>query len=98
MGRRRVAIVPHTHWDREWQAPFEVVRIDLVDLLDGLLDLLETDHSFTASLLAAQRARVDDSLGRRPEPENRSGPLSASGSLEVAPGPWRLTVFLVGAG
>ena len=26
MGRRRVAIVPHTHWDREWYLPFAVYR------------------------------------------------------------------------
>jgi len=35
--RRRVDIVPHTHWDREWYSPFQTFRLRLVDLLDGLL-------------------------------------------------------------
>ena len=95
MGRRRVAIVPHTHWDREWQAPFEVVRIDLVDLLDGLLDLLETDHSFTAFLLDGQTAPVDDYLELRPGADERIRRLVASGRLEI--GPWYVPMdeFLV---
>ena len=37
MTARRVAIVPHTHWDREWYEPFQTFRLKLVDLLDGLL-------------------------------------------------------------
>ena len=29
-----VAIVPHTHWDREWYSPFQTFRLRLVKLLD----------------------------------------------------------------
>ena len=42
---QRVGIVPHTHWDREWYAPFQVFRARLVRLLDELLPLLERDLS-----------------------------------------------------
>ena len=38
---RDVVIVPHTHWDREWYAPFQTFRLKLVDLVDDLLPLLE---------------------------------------------------------
>src|SRR2546421_6067188 len=95
MGRRRVAIVPHTHWDREWYAPFEVVRLDLVDLLDDLLALLETDDAFTAFLLDGQVAPVDDYLEVRPEAEERIRRLVTSGRLEI--GPWYVPMdeFLV---
>jgi alpha-mannosidase len=40
MTPRRVAIVPHTHWDREWYEPFQTFRMKLVDALDRLLDLM----------------------------------------------------------
>ena len=29
-----VAIVPHTHWDREWYEPFQTFRMRLVKLFD----------------------------------------------------------------
>ena len=38
-----VAIVPHTHWDREWYAPFQAFRLRLVQLFDELLPMLERD-------------------------------------------------------
>ena len=38
---RRLVVVPHTHWDREWYRTREEFRHRLVRLLDGLLDLLE---------------------------------------------------------
>ena len=41
--RRRVHIVPHTHWDREWYSSFQTFRLRLVDLLDGLLPRMEAD-------------------------------------------------------
>ena len=37
MSPRRVAIVPHTHWDREWYEPFQTFRLRLVRLLDALI-------------------------------------------------------------
>jgi hypothetical protein len=95
MSGRRVAIVPHTHWDREWYAPFEVVRVDLVEVLDGLLDLLEADDTFTAFVLDGQMAPVDDYLDVRPEAEERIRLLAGSGRLEI--GPWYVPMdeFLV---
>jgi hypothetical protein len=95
MGRRRVAIVPHTHWDREWYTPFEVVRLDLVELLDEVLDLLETDDTFTAFVLDGQTAPVDDYLELRPEAEERIRRLVSAGRLEI--GPWYVPMdeFLV---
>ena len=33
-ARTVVGIVPHTHWDREWYAPFQDFRHRLVRILD----------------------------------------------------------------
>ena len=62
-----VAIVPHTHWDREWYSPFQTFRLRLVDLLDELLPMLEHDLSYARFLLDGQTAVLDDYLEVRPE-------------------------------
>ena len=83
-----VAIVPHTHWDREWYEPFQVFRVRLVHLLDELLDLLERDLSYTRFLLDGQTAVLDDYLEIRPEAAARLERLAASGRVQV--GPWMI--------
>ncbi len=92
---RRVAVVPHTHWDREWYAPFETFRLRLVDTLDGLLTLLEDDPSYRHFLLDGQLAMVDDYLQVRPEEEPRLRRLASAQRLTV--GPWYVLMdeFLV---
>src|SRR5882762_4622135 len=67
MPPTNVGIVPHTHWDREWYAPFQVFRARLVRLLDELLPLLEHDLSYARFLLDGQTVVVDDYLEVRPE-------------------------------
>jgi alpha-mannosidase len=83
---RRVDIVPHTHWDREWYSPFQTFRLRLVDLLDGLLPQLEADPSYAHFLLDGQMAVVDDYLAVRPEAEPRLRALAATGRMAM--GPW----------
>ncbi len=77
MPPRRVAIVPHTHWDREWYEPFQTFRLRLVELLDDLLDLMESDPSYARYLLDGQMAVIDDYLEVRPEHED--APSTARG-------------------
>ena len=83
---RRVDIVPHTHWDREWYSPFQSFRLRLVDLLDDLLPQLEGDPSYAHFLLDGQMAVVDDYLAVRPEAEERIRALATSGRMAM--GPW----------
>ena len=85
---KAVGIVPHTHWDREWYAPFQRYRVQLVHLVDDLLDLLEGDPSFTRFLLDGQTAVLDDYLAVRPEAEPRLRALAGAGRLQV--GPWMI--------
>jgi mannosylglycerate hydrolase len=95
-ARRRVHIVPHTHWDREWYASFQTFRLRLVDLLDDLLPRMEADPSYARFLLDGQLAVVDDYLAVRPEAEDRLRRLVGSGRIAV--GPWYTLPdeFLVG--
>ncbi len=84
--RRRVDVVPHTHWDREWYSSFQSFRLRLVDLLDDLLPRMEDDPSYARFLLDGQLAVVDDYLAVRPEQADRLRRLVGSG--RVAVGPW----------
>lgn len=85
-GRRTVAVVPHTHWDREWYLPFQTFRLRLVELLDDLLPKLETDPSYAHFLLDGQLAVVDDHLAVRPGDIDRLRRLNTAGRIAV--GPW----------
>jgi mannosylglycerate hydrolase len=86
MTPRRVAIVPHTHWDREWYKSFQDFRLDLVDLVDALIPLLESDDSYPHFMLDGQMAVIDDYLEVRPASEGRLRALAAAGRISL--GPW----------
>ena len=62
MPRRKVALVPHTHWDREWYEPFEFMRLRLADAVDAILA-----GSYAHFLFDGQMAMVEDYLALRPE-------------------------------
>jgi mannosylglycerate hydrolase len=86
MTARRIAIVPHTHWDREWYKSYQEFRLALVELIDTLIPLLERDASYPHFMLDGQMAVVDDYLEVRPEAEERLRALAAAGRLSM--GPW----------
>ena len=86
MTARRIAIVPHTHWDREWYKPYQDFRLNLVELIDTLIPLLEQDASYPYFMLDGQMAVVDDYLEVRPENEGRLRALAAAGRVSM--GPW----------
>src|SRR5256885_17266498 len=81
----RVAIVPHTHWDREWYSPFQTFRLRLVKLLDALLPMLERDLSYARFLLDGQTAVLDDYLEVRSAAEATLTRPAAAGPPAHAP-------------
>jgi alpha-mannosidase len=78
-------VVPHTHWDREWYLPFERFRLRLGMTVDGVLDTLERDPSFTTFTLDGQAIVLEDYVDVRPENEGRLRALLAAGRLEAGP-------------
>jgi alpha-mannosidase len=86
MTARRIAIVPHTHWDREWYKSYQDFRMNLVDLIDTLLPLAESDPSYPYFMLDGQMAVVDDYLEVRPDAEERLRAMAAAGRISM--GPW----------
>ncbi len=86
MDFKKIVVVPHTHWDREWYLPFQRFRYMLVELVDDLLDILaKQDYRFT---LDGQTVVLEDYLEIR---ENRRDELLQhirDGKITV--GPWYL--------
>ena len=85
MSDFRYLVVPHTHWDREWYLPFEQFRLRLGAVVDGVLDTLERDPSFTSFTLDGQAIVLEDYVEVRPENAGRLQALLAAGRLEVGP-------------
>jgi alpha-mannosidase len=85
-SRPEILLVPHTHWDREWYQPFADFRERLVQMMDGLIEILDRDPGFAHFHLDGQVAMVDDYLEVRPEREADIRRLAAAGRISL--GPW----------
>ncbi|MBV8221709.1 MAG: hypothetical protein JO325_24865, partial [Solirubrobacterales bacterium] len=81
----RFFVVPHTHWDREWYAPFEEFQLRLATVVDEVIGVLESDASFPCFTLDGQAIVIEDYLDIRPENEARLRALIEAGRLEVGP-------------
>lgn len=92
---RKVAVVAHTHWDREWYQSYQYFRRQLVAVLDELLPRLEADAGSGPFLLDGQLAVIDDYLEVRPAAADAIRRLTAAGRLTI--GPWYVLMdeFLV---
>ncbi|WP_318378233.1 glycoside hydrolase family 38 C-terminal domain-containing protein [Enterobacter sp.] len=86
MKKKQIYVVAHCHWDAEWYFTCEDSHILLVENLDYLLDLLETDASFTSYTFDGLAIVLDDYLQVRPENEARLKALISARRLFV--GPW----------
>ncbi len=96
MKRRVLMVVPHTHWDREWYEPFEVMRVRLVRMMDRLLEVLESQPEISCFLLDGQTICVDDYLAVRPERRPQLERLVKAGRLVVGPCYVMPDQFLIG--
>jgi mannosylglycerate hydrolase len=78
-------VVPHVHWDREWYAPFEVMRFHLVRFMDELVDTLEAEPDLPVFLLDGQAVIVEDYLEVRRSQRDRVVALVRAGRLRPGP-------------
>ena len=87
----RVHVIPHTHWDREWYMTSASYRAILIELLDGLMDILDENPHYRSFTFDGQVAPIDDYLAALPEQtkaatEARLRHLISSGRIQI--GPW----------
>lgn len=81
-----IHLISHTHWDREWYRTYQQFRLQLINLIDKLLEILDRDNEFCSFLLDGQAIILDDYLEIRPERKPDLERLVKSGRLFV--GPW----------
>lgn len=83
--KKKVFVISHSHWDREWYLSFEKHRLRLVKLVDEVLDLIDNDPEFNSFQLDGQAIIIDDYLAIRPENKERVDRAIANGKLRVGP-------------
>jgi alpha-mannosidase len=83
---KRVFLVPLTHWDREWYEPFEGFLARLIQMMDTLIELADSDPPLAHFHLDGQTAMIDDYLAVRPERRPDVERLAREGRISV--GPW----------
>ncbi|MGY5879298.1 MAG: glycoside hydrolase family 38 C-terminal domain-containing protein [Candidatus Thorarchaeota archaeon] len=86
MVTKKVFIVPHTHWDREWYLPFQKFRYSLVQLIDELLKILE-EQDFVF-MLDGQTIVLEDYNEIRPDRMQEL--LQRIREEKISVGPWYL--------
>ncbi|SPC36444.1 putative mannosylglycerate hydrolase [Carnobacterium divergens] len=82
---KKVSIIAHSHWDREWYLPYEQHHMRLVELMDDLLELFETDPDFDSFHLDGQTIILDDYLQVRPEKKALVQKYITEGKLKIGP-------------
>lgn len=83
---KKVHIVPHMHWDREWYFTTEESRILLVNNMEEIMEMLETNQDYPYYVLDGQTAILEDYFAVKPENKERVKKLVQEGRLII--GPW----------
>ena len=64
---KRVFVVSHTHWDREWYFSKSTFQMMNADMMAHLLDILANNPSFTSFMLDGQLIALEDYLEIHPD-------------------------------
>ncbi len=90
-----MAVYYHTHWDREWYLPFRAYQVRLSEVVDEILERLESG-ALPCFMLDGQTVVLNDYLELRPQNAARMRALIEAGKLKI--GPWFVMPdeFLVG--
>lgn len=83
---KKVFVVPHTHWDREWFFTSSKAKVYLLKDLKDVLDCLDKGGAFKSFLLDGQTSLIEDYLQWRPQDKARVKRLVEKKKLFL--GPW----------
>lgn len=83
---KKAYVVTHTHWDREWRYPLWENRMKLVELMEELLEVLDTNEGYRSYLLDGQCVMIEDYLKVKPQDKDRIMKYVKEGRLSI--GPW----------
>ncbi|MBQ3553513.1 MAG: alpha-mannosidase [Clostridia bacterium] len=83
---KKAYVVTHTHWDREWRYPIWENRQYLIDMIDELLEILDTQPEYSCFLMDGQSVIIEDYLEFKPENREKIEGYIKAGKIDV--GPW----------
>ncbi len=86
MPKKQAFVVTHTHWDREWRYPIWENRQYLIDMIDELLEILDTNEEYSCFLMDGQSVIIEDYLELKPENREKVEGYIKAGKIDV--GPW----------
>ena len=84
--KRKIHVIPHSHWDREWYFTTSRSKVYLMKDLGDVLNTLENDSEFKYFMVDAQGSLLDDYIKWRPQDKERISKLVNDGRLVI--GPW----------
>lgn len=79
-------VISNTHWDREWRFSFQRNRQMLVDMIDAVVEILESEPKYKAFHLDSQSIVLRDYLEIKPG--NRSCIQKLIEEKKLLVGPW----------
>lgn len=83
---KKVYVVTHTHWDREWYFTIEDSNLLLVENMNYLMDILEKNKDYASFLFDAQSSLIEEYL--KVCPENKSRLQKLVQDKRIIFGPW----------
>ena len=83
MAKKLIHLINGTHWDREWRHTAEQSKLRLVDLVDNIINLLETKESYTYFCVDGGTIVIEDYLTIRPENKERIVNLIKAGRMQI---------------
>lgn len=84
--KKKVYVVPHSHWDREWYFTIEDSNILLSENMPYLMDVLEHDKEYKSYTFDAQLSVVEELIKLYPEEQERLKNLVSDKRIFI--GPW----------
>jgi alpha-mannosidase len=84
--KKSIYMFSGTHWDREWYHTFQGFRYMLVDVMNSLIEGLESDPSFETFHLDGQTIVLEDFLEIEPDKRERLQKLIKDERIII--GPW----------
>lgn len=84
--KKKVYVVPHSHWDREWYFTISDSNIILHENLQGLIQVLATNPTYNYYVFDGQTSVIEEYLKWRPEDAKILYALIKEKKLFV--GPW----------
>ena len=81
--KRKIHVIPHSHWDREWYFTTSRSKVYLMKDLGDVLNTLENDPEFKYFMVDAQGSLLDDYIKWRPQDKERISKLVNDGRIPL---------------